>query len=499
LSPDGTRLFAVNTPDGKLSVFDVTHPSNPFLIAEIPVGVEPVSVNPLNYDEAWVVNEVSDSISVVSVSRRMITDTIQAKDEPADVVFADGKAFVSVSRRNEVHVFDATNHTRLAVIPLFGENPRAMAVNSNGTSVYVAFALSGNHTTIVPPTNAPPQSLPTNTNLPAPPQVGLIIDATNSDYYPSLIQYNMPDNDVAEIDVNTLTLTRYFSHVGTINLGIAVRPDDGEIYVANTEALNLVHFETNLRGHFVNNRIARINPADGSITNYDLNPGIDYNVLPNLDAKSNALAQPTAIVFDGSGSNLYVASFGTDRIAKVDPDGNILARMEVGPPTESGSNIDSRNMRGPRGLALNTTTERLYVLNRIANTLTVIDASNDLVLKEIPIGSFDPTPTTIRQGRGFLYDAKQSGNGTAACAAYSYQSAYRVTEKYGLSKDVANKVYEMKKEAQQESRKIRADQSLTPEQRDEALKNVRTETENAMKTVMGDKAFQSYQSQGGSY
>ena len=33
LSPDGTRLFAVNTPDARLSVFDVSNPSNPILIA----------------------------------------------------------------------------------------------------------------------------------------------------------------------------------------------------------------------------------------------------------------------------------------------------------------------------------------------------------------------------------------------------------------------------------------------------------------------------------
>src|SRR6187551_2835451 len=47
LSPDGTRLFAVNTPDARLSVFDVSNPANPapVLIAEIPVGLEPVSVN----------------------------------------------------------------------------------------------------------------------------------------------------------------------------------------------------------------------------------------------------------------------------------------------------------------------------------------------------------------------------------------------------------------------------------------------------------------------
>src|SRR5215471_658207 len=53
-SPDGTRLFVVNTADARLSVFDITHPLNPFLIAEIPVGIEPVSVNAVNNDEAWV-------------------------------------------------------------------------------------------------------------------------------------------------------------------------------------------------------------------------------------------------------------------------------------------------------------------------------------------------------------------------------------------------------------------------------------------------------------
>src|SRR5437016_10244807 len=80
LSPDGMRLFAVNTPDCRLSVFDVSNPGNPVLISEIPVGVEPVSVNPLNSDEAWVVNEVSDSISVVSISHHIVTDTIYVKD-----------------------------------------------------------------------------------------------------------------------------------------------------------------------------------------------------------------------------------------------------------------------------------------------------------------------------------------------------------------------------------------------------------------------------------
>ena len=416
LSPDGTRLFAVNTPDARLSVFDVSQPSNPRLIAEIPVGLEPVSVAPLNNDEAWVVNEVSDSVSIVSVSQRRVTDTLYIKDEPADVAFAAGRAFVTAARQNAVAVFDLATHNLVTNLAVFGENPRSLAVNSNGTRIYAAFALSGNHTTLIPATNAPAQSPPTNPNLPAPPQVGLIVDATNSAWYPSFIKYAMPDNDVVEIDTSTLAVTRYFSRVGTVNLGLALRPGSDDLYVANTEARNLVHFEPNVRGHAVDNRITLISQATGAVTPFDLNSNIDYAVLPNLAAKTNALAQPTAIVFEPGGSYMYVAAFGSDRIAQVDPGGSVLARIELC-PTAPGSAADPRNKRGPRGLALNASAQRLYVLNRLANTLCILDTAANVVLKEIPVGSHDPTPATVRQGRGFLYDAKLSGNGTMACAA----------------------------------------------------------------------------------
>src|SRR5205823_13075071 len=63
--PDGTRLLAVNTPNGTLSVFHVTGNALT-LMAEIPVGLEPVSVAVRNNNEAWVVNWLSDSVSVRS-------------------------------------------------------------------------------------------------------------------------------------------------------------------------------------------------------------------------------------------------------------------------------------------------------------------------------------------------------------------------------------------------------------------------------------------------
>jgi YVTN family beta-propeller protein len=248
--------------------------------------------------------------------------------------------------------------------------------------------------------------------------VSLIVDATDPAWTlpaTNVITYTMPDNDVAEIDTASLTVTRYFPRVGTVNLGIAIQPGSGDLFVANTDARNLVHFEPNVRSRTVDNRVSRITIGTGAVTPFDLNSNINYSLLPNPVAQTNALAQPTSLAFDPSGSFFYVTAFGSDRVAKVFAGGSVLARIEVGPVP--GSAADPRHKRGPRGLALNAPSQRLYVLNRIANTLSIIDTSANSVLKEIPVGSFDPTPQVIRDGRGFLYDARLSGNGTMACAA----------------------------------------------------------------------------------
>lgn len=416
LSPDGKRLFVVNTPDGRLSVFDVSNPSNatPVLIREIAVGVEPVSVNAVSGDEAWVVNEVSDSVSVVSVESGVVTNTLVCKDEPADVVFAAGRAFVSCSRNNLVRVFDLATHAESAPVALAGLNPRSLAVSDDGAKVYAAFALSGNRTTLLPATVAPPQPPPTNTSLPPPPQVSLIVTADDGRLSP---KPNMPDNDVAEIDAATRAVERYFHNVGTVNFAVAVRPGNGELWVANTEARNLVRFEPTLRGHLVDHRLTRIDTAGaGTVTAFDLNPGIDYALFPNNAALATALAQPTSIAFEQGGAFLWVAGFGTDRVARVDAaTGLVVTRIETGPTTGAAANSAAK--RGPRVLVLHPTNGLLYAVNRISNTLSVISTTAQQVVAEIPTGSHDPTPAAIRQGRGFLYDARLSGNGTQSCAS----------------------------------------------------------------------------------
>lgn len=419
LSADLTQLYAVNSANNSLSVFDVTTPDNPALLSEIPVGVGPVSVNPRTSDEIWVVNQVSNSVSIVSVSQGIVTATISTGPgtEPADVVFAgSGQAYVSCARNNTIEVVDPTTHEFITTLPVYGGAPRALAVSPDGTKVYAAFAISGNATTIIPASLAPPQPPPQNKKLPPPPQVALII-AANDPNWKQYVTFTMPDDDVAIInDGSSPTVSGYYSGVGTINLGLAVNPLTGDVYVANTDALNLTSFIEDLRGHWINSRITRITVSNGQVSPFDLNPNINYQILPNPQALASALSQPAGVVFDPSGNFMWVAAFGTDRVAQVDTNGNVLGFVEVSLPSGSGSKADPKNKRGPRGLALNSSAQILYALDRISNTISIINTSQMSLAGEVPVGT-DATPTEVKQGRGFLYDAKLSGNGTGACAS----------------------------------------------------------------------------------
>jgi len=151
LTPDGTRLLAVNTPDQRLEVLALGS-GRPTLLAAIPVGLDPVSVRARTDDEVWVVNHVSDSISIVSLAGARVVATLATDDEPADIVFAGTpeRAFVTCSQANTVLVFDpADRHAPPVRIPLRGEDPRALAASPDGLHVYAAIFESGNRTTVI--------------------------------------------------------------------------------------------------------------------------------------------------------------------------------------------------------------------------------------------------------------------------------------------------------------------------------------------------------------
>jgi YVTN family beta-propeller protein len=150
ITPDGTTLLVVNTADDRLEVFTLGG-ALPVWSTSIPIGLDPVSVRARTDSEIWVANRMSDSVSIVDLAARNVVATLFPGDEPADVVFAGSpqRAFVSVSRQNQVNVYDPANRAAApTIVPIQGKDPRALA--TDGTRVYAAIFESGNRSIILP-------------------------------------------------------------------------------------------------------------------------------------------------------------------------------------------------------------------------------------------------------------------------------------------------------------------------------------------------------------
>jgi DNA-binding beta-propeller fold protein YncE len=467
LTPSGGRLLAVNTPDALLEVFHVQADGSLLPEAAIPVGLEPVTVRARSDGEAWVVNNLSDSISVVDLSRRVVVDTLPVGDEPTDVVFAGGKAFVAVSQEDSVKVYSLRDlDAAPAIVPLFGRDVRALAVSNDGSKVYAVLLRSGNLTTILgvhhtfpsaaglgldtarldamglrdidcngaPPLYPPlPPGIVRNPALNDPPddlpKVGLIVrwEETASQWRDEIGQdwthclpYSLADDDLFIIDAATLAVTTV-KHLGTSLFDVSVNPATGKIYVPHTEARNFVRFEHPLgvEGHVVDNRLAIVDPAAGhALTLIDLNTHIDRGSDPatNLAEREASISQPGMLVWK-DGSVGYLTAIGSRKLFRVN--GGCLSgacifgvNRAVPDAVEVGE--------GPTGAAFRPAPqpadERVYVLNRISHSIAIVDASSLTRLDEIPL--HDPSSEATRLGRRFLYDGiDSSGHGDAACSS----------------------------------------------------------------------------------
>lgn len=466
LSPDGSRLFAVNTPDNRLEVFNVTEQRLEHL-SSVPVGLEPVSVAALDEHRVWVVNHLSDSVSVVDVRGRnaQVVRTLLVGDEPRDIVFAGTRdaprAFVTAAHRGQntpfdpklaepgvgradVWVFDAFDQgdalggTPLAIVNLFSDTPRALAVSPDGTEVYAASFASGNRTAIVALNQTPdggegaggiPLPNVNHAGLPEP-DMSLIVKHDGTHWvdetgraWDDYIRFDLPDSDVFTIDA-TATPPRLrpggaVSDVGTIIFNLIANPVSGTLYATNTEARNHVRFEgpgrfaaTTVRGHAVENRITLID--DGVASPRLLNKHIDRDTCcaSMLDAeRALSVSQPNGMAITPDGSTLYVSVLGNDKVVAYD-----TAALEDDTFYPDSTTQIVLSGGGPTGLVLDAPRKRLYVLTRFDNGIAIVDTAEGAEIGHLRMHS--PEPRSIVRGRRFLYDALlTSGGGDQSCAS----------------------------------------------------------------------------------
>lgn len=451
LSPDKTRLFAVNTPDNHLEVYVVTAQGLQ-LSESIPVGLEPVAVAARSNNEVWVVNHLSDSISIIDVSTSpaKVVRTLLVGDEPRDIVFAGvpaqpgdpmPRAFITTAHRGQnvipggkygdfltpgigradVWVFAADSlgaspgGSPETIITLFGDTPRALAVTADGASVYAGIFHSGNKTTIVPEQGA--MTTP-NANFATPPEIPTIVQFDGSNWIESDGTVNnqpqllLPDYDVFKIDATASTPVAIdeFSGVGTILFNIAVHPTTGKVYITNTDANNLTPNEPDLTGNLHRAQITMIDGI-GNVAPRHLNKHINYAVNPApASVRQASLATPMGMEITSNGV-LYVTAFGSSKVGRF-----TTAELDNDSFVPSSADQISVSGGGPSGLAMDEANQRLYVLTRFDNGISVIDMQSGLEIDHF--SQHNPEPASVTDGRRFLYDAiETSSNGEASCAA----------------------------------------------------------------------------------
>ncbi len=501
-SPDGSRLFAVNTPDNQLEIFDIDGSGNLTRAGVVQVGMEPVAVAARSNTEVWVVNHLSDSVSVIDLggAAPRVVRTLLVGDEPNDIVFAGpggNRAFITTAHRGQnspypdgeydtkgigradVWVFNAADlggslgGDEMTIVTLFGDKPRALAVSSDGATVYAAIFHSGNQTTVMSEGHVCDTSGSNMNNdnvqgscsingvtspggYPPPhqnhqdidrPETGLIVkfnrDGGVSDQWQdelgrnwnAMVAFELPDRDVFAINANAATPAAVdgsatcangsgcWAGVGTVIFNMAVNPVSGKIYVSNTDSQNHVRFEG--PGSYASSKKpggepdtvqgnlaqARITVLDGSsVIPRHLNKHIDYSILPApAGTMDDSLATPLQMAVSGDGSTLYVSAFGSEKIGIFS-----TSALENDTFTPDSNDHIQLSGGGPSGVLISG--NRLYVLTRFDNSVAVIDPVTRTEVQKLAL--HNPEPADVVAGRPFLYSATlTSSNGEASCSS----------------------------------------------------------------------------------
>lgn len=419
---NGGSVFVVNTPSDTVDVIDVATRK---IVARVNVGIDPVgiAVRP-DGKEVWVSNHVSDSVSVIdtdssSLMYLNVVATVQefdAKtkstrfDEPVGIAFASNdKAYVALSSENQIAVVDVATRKVTKWLTITAQDPRAITVR-NGRLYVIPFE-SNNKTQLsggnkidgdLVTFNAWEHSILHNNVL----SIGHVVDIVK---HPKV-----PDRDLYIFDTKTDELVETVDTLGTLLFGLTV-DSKGRVFVAQTDARNDANGRSGSKKHGLKELENRAFLNQITKVGFDGNKAkkpefINLEPLPpKQPERGEALATPFAIEVSGDDSTLIVSAAGSDKLFTVDAtSGKLLGRVDVGAV--------------PRGIALENaddgTVTQAWVLNAVANTVSLVDVSDVASPKVVDTVTLqDPTHPAVKRGRIAFNTASASTTQTYSCAS----------------------------------------------------------------------------------
>ena len=377
LSSDGMRLYVLCQTSDEIRVLDA---ANYAVIKKIPVGHTPRGFS-LSPDGArlFVTNSWDDTLSVIDTTKLEVVATWPVGGEPSSVVEdREGKRlFVANRIGSDVAVLDAQTGAEEKRL-LGGRGVSYLALSPDGTKIYATHV------------------------------------------YPNPAAYRTaPESEITVIDVRrAVVLERMPLHAIAGVFHTAFSADGRLGVVAEYHPKNLVTLAHLEHGGAFEDTIA-VFGAD-----------VGETVEVPLDELERYASQPFGVAIAPDKSRIYVTSGGSEIVTAIDV-ARLLRYIHAHPTgfvqdlSASSNYVVARIAVGlnPRGLTLSEDGRRLFVANRLDDTISVIDTRANKVTATIKLDGPEEV-STVRHGEQTFYTARYSFQGQIACANCHIDSTF---------------------------------------------------------------------------
>ncbi len=363
IAPDGHRLYVTAQESGQLLIVDTGQGR---VAGTIPLGQHPHSVI-LSRDgrTAYVSNQWANTISVIDLAQEEIISELKPGDGPTGMALGpdERRLYVANNYSNDISVIDlesALEIRRLAG----GQSPYAVALSPGGGSIYVVNKL----------TNPTPYRTP-------------------------------PATEVTVVDTRTLRVVerQVFDSAHALE-GLDFTPSGDWVMVTLIRPKNLIPATQVNRGWMVTNGFGIIERKEGGRT-----------VQLLLDQPNAYYADPYDIIITPDGKRAFVSHAGVDKISVIDLD-SLRALVASASDNDLATYANHLGLSrryvikriptgpNPKGLALSPDGRLLYVAERLADRISVIDVAQLVVANTIDLGGPRKISLT-RRGRRLFHNA----------------------------------------------------------------------------------------------
>lgn len=370
LSADGTLLAVANPDRDTVSFFDVASDHDRRL-ARVDVMSEPwgVAVAPDGV-KTWVANTASGTVTVIRRNPQgafRVKRQIAVGVEPYGMALAPNgtRLYVANARSNTVSVIDTATDVVIATVPV-GPEPRGLAITNDGDADDLDETLYVTHFLALLEAGRTEGEDDAKSG-----RVSVIATATNAVTTTAVLQPIASTRFKANGDALgrvapgasfTFTTGAYPNQLN----GIAIRGGFAFVPSTGVSPNGPVRFDVNVQS--LVSVIARASNTDAGVTK-----NLQQAIALQENPQRRFVAVPWAIAFEHAADVGWIASAASDVLVKITIDpatGTPTVRRD---PSDGTRVLQIPTGKNPRGIVVDPTDTRAYVMNYVSRDVTVID------------------------------------------------------------------------------------------------------------------------------